>query len=1031
MSVLTSLLVRDQVVPVRTIEEAIQQHVISGGALETVLLEMGGLPEDVLNAYCAATCGLLPVTREEIMHVSRDAIRMVPRDVASRHRMVPLAVEGRTLIVALAAPLSAEDEQQLSFLLGSQLVQRIVNEPRLALALAHYYDIEIEPRIRRLGDKLRDRDPGVVPYVAPPPPQNLADRRRSDIPRKSVRALAMDDDDGPDTAPLKTIPSPPLWRDTAVTEKIEVPSIKSSMPPPPEEALAAIGRALKAARAPGTPSSKPPASGLKKLRGPLHAKHAVDLIGEAEDRDAILDVFFAFARQFFDYTALFSVQGDVAEGRDAYGPGADPEQVRGIAIPLEVPSAFAEARRAGGPRMARLRKDTDHRVATQLGRANAQPALILPVSVRGRVVLVLYGDRDGEQFELADVPELLAFVPRVGEAFERLILKRKQRGYSGGEKGGTGKAPAGAAEAKPRASRAGAAAWRAPSGSTRRDTIPEPAPIDRESDPPVEMPGPEVDEAPSGPRRVFGMPVAELLPDGTSASTAGRSKKDAPQARPRAALARPGMLDVLGVPRSAPPPPTASDGDEPAAQPEAVHAAPDPTDAPSAAADLRDAAIDDVVPGPEILEAPPAEPEPVVPGARTSGDDGDDRRDDGGEEDDDVEVAADGGEVEGAPASESKETGAGEYRVHDAGEDVVASARRKPKKKRRGRAEARRDEPKDLMTDVVRVGPDTPTATASPPPPQPAEPARQTRKIRPAPDEPTVIVDMGENVEQLVDDLMQCGPEDEGAALQALLGVGEPALPVLVQHFPGPLWFDRHQPHRRLPRGRDVSAIARALVAFRDRAAPYLVTALDGREADVRFYATLVASELLHPVLLPALGRRVFDSDQGTRTLSLDVIRLYRGYDRELEPIVKEIRVAARIAGKDPVKRRIAVRALGELRDARAIELLIELIDDDDEELSRESLRSLVLITRQDLGTSQRKWTQWVERNGANHRIEWLIDALLHDDEKMRAAAGEELKQITQQYYGYHPSLPKRDREVAQRKYREWWATEGQHRFRS
>jgi hypothetical protein len=49
----------------------------------------------------------------------------------------------------------------------------------------------------------------------------------------------------------------------------------------------------------------------------------------------------------------------------------------------------------------------------------------------------------------------------------------------------------------------------------------------------------------------------------------------------------------------------------------------------------------------------------------------------------------------------------------------------------------------------------------------------------------------------------------------------------------------------------------------------------------------------------------------------------------------------------------------------------------------------------------------------------------------MRRAAGDELKQLTQEYYGYHPSLPRREREIAQKKYRAWWETEGQKRFSS
>jgi hypothetical protein len=52
-------------------------------------------------------------------------------------------------------------------------------------------------------------------------------------------------------------------------------------------------------------------------------------------------------------------------------------------------------------------------------------------------------------------------------------------------------------------------------------------------------------------------------------------------------------------------------------------------------------------------------------------------------------------------------------------------------------------------------------------------------------------------------------------------------------------------------------------------------------------------------------------------------------------------------------------------------------------------------------------------------------------EQEIRALASEELKRETQQYFGYHPGLPKRDREVSQRKYREWWQDEGKALYRT
>jgi hypothetical protein len=54
----------------------------------------------------------------------------------------------------------------------------------------------------------------------------------------------------------------------------------------------------------------------------------------------------------------------------------------------------------------------------------------------------------------------------------------------------------------------------------------------------------------------------------------------------------------------------------------------------------------------------------------------------------------------------------------------------------------------------------------------------------------------------------------------------------------------------------------------------------------------------------------------------------------------------------------------------------------------------------------------------------------MNEEPALRRAAGEELKVITKEYFGYYDDLPKRERERAQQRYRDWWTTEGRLRFR-
>ena len=86
-------------------------------------------------------------------------------------------------------------------------------------------------------------------------------------------------------------------------------------------------------------------------------------------------------------------------------------------------------------------------------------------------------------------------------------------------------------------------------------------------------------------------------------------------------------------------------------------------------------------------------------------------------------------------------------------------------------------------------------------------------------------------------------------------------------------------------------------------------------------------------------------------------------------------------------------------------------------------------ITRQDFARDAVRWTAWWEQNANMHRIEWLIDSLMHDDAEIRRAAGDELKALTKEYFGYYDDLPRKERARAQSRYREWWDTKGKAKF--
>jgi HEAT repeat protein len=225
------------------------------------------------------------------------------------------------------------------------------------------------------------------------------------------------------------------------------------------------------------------------------------------------------------------------------------------------------------------------------------------------------------------------------------------------------------------------------------------------------------------------------------------------------------------------------------------------------------------------------------------------------------------------------------------------------------------------------------------------------------------------------------------------------------------------------------SDLSRALVAFRDRAAPYVGALAGAGSADRRYYAVMVASEIPSGVLVDPLVQLVFDEDAGVRALVLEVLPKFRGFV-EIQDQILFLRRTARVRGKDMSRRLHAMAALAALRDTGALRLLVDLLEDEEADVRRAAHGALVGITCEDLGESARRWVAWADKNEGRNRIEWLMDSLLHADEALRAQAGDELKSITQQYFGYHPGASRKEREVVQTKYRNWWEREGKSLFK-
>ncbi len=1024
MSALTSLLARDRVLSVSKIEEALTQQVLSGGDIETVLLELNLVPEDVLSAYRAALYGLLPATREEVMRASREALRQMPMELARSLSVIPILYEGRSLVVAAAQPLDEEVVRQVRAQLGCELSVRIVTRLRLAAGLAHHFGVELDARSRRLADALRKRDPGVIPYVRPPAPDM----------RLSMRPLPNPFDDEPES------------REMLAINVIPAPAPEPVAKTPTEAAPPASSEAS------GEPEAAPEELAEEACVSGVHSVDPAPVdpapVDAVPERAPAAEAPLSAEAPALETEPSLSEEASAPEEQAAgEAGGAGPKRRRAL-------SGFQAERPVTIP---------PHAVSPQIARAVRGPipqeraeALFAEAAHRDEVLFVLL--RYAQQF--FDFVAIFSVTKDEArgrmahgaglsqELMEHLVIPLTEGGF---------------AARVIRGQRPVVGDW-GPSDEERAALALLGRPAGR---PGLAVPitlGSRVALLVYADRDGEGLSVTDASPVVAIVPALGDALRRLilEQKTLRSALPRGPTLEAP----QATPAATHEDAPTSAESAPSAHRTTQPDDAAEssgspgdgeesreerAAHDESDEALEGLTPvdlqavsrlsfterkrtvsdtlqgvrsaqvSPEAREAargrvpgvprsappPPAReslPPPVGP----------------------------------APTSGAGGHGAGAYSYVAPVGAVTEESIRGGRQQKGPRARSVRDARESSAAAVAQppVTAEAADVASAPiaddvPAPKTAEkaPARPGRLSLVAQESvPSVIIDMGDQVNALVDALLRASPGDPLGEIAELVRLGEAVLPVLMQHFPGPLWIDLNQPPKYKLRGRDISAVARCLIAFGDRAAPYVASKLSTNEPDLCRYALLVAGEIVHPDLIDPVARRTFDANDGVRAVALDVLRNFTGMP-QFDAVLRAICDLSARPGKDPRRQRIALDALAELRDMRTLRTLIARLLDPAEAIVAAAHKALVVLTCQDFGVASRRWEAWAEQVAGTHRVEWLIDALGHQDEALRALASEELKQLTQQYFGYHPALPKKDRDLSQRKYREWWEREGRAQF--
>jgi type IV pilus assembly protein PilB len=138
---LGELLLREQVISLAQLDEARTEIEKHGGRLGNTLAKLGYMSEQQLVSFLSKQYGVPAVNLDDVA-VPEEVIKMVPREVAMRHGIIPIEKQGSSLIVAVSDPANIYAMDDIKFLTGYNVEMVVTSESSIQQALSDYYKEE-------------------------------------------------------------------------------------------------------------------------------------------------------------------------------------------------------------------------------------------------------------------------------------------------------------------------------------------------------------------------------------------------------------------------------------------------------------------------------------------------------------------------------------------------------------------------------------------------------------------------------------------------------------------------------------------------------------------------------------------------------------------------------------------------------------------------------------------------------------------------------------------------------------------------
>lgn len=396
---LGALLIARALLTEEHLRRALERQRSFGGRIGTCLLEIGAVSEDDLLTVLAEQLNVPIATTSDLRELPAELIELLPASTALNCSAVPFRQSAGRVDVALLDPGDFALEDELSFSMGMRIRPHIANELRIVDALHRYYGGDVPLRFRSLLDH-QDKSSETLERPAP----------LSSVP-----------------AYLR--PGAPTAGSGSKKRNFLPPKFDKQAIPLTAEERNALEASSESVSAHGDQAERAQHSSvsLSSDDGTSHEVYGRQL-SEAETASQIGATLIQVLARQFPRVLLFRVSSGSEEvtGWMSHGREIDLEWFRHYSVGLHHSTVFRRLSEAASLFTGRLEVTPAHRALARCWDGSLEhDCVVLPVSIRGKLVCVAYADRGAEGLKGINLDFLSKVGKKTALAFERCILRRK------------------------------------------------------------------------------------------------------------------------------------------------------------------------------------------------------------------------------------------------------------------------------------------------------------------------------------------------------------------------------------------------------------------------------------------------------------------------------------------------------------------------------------------------------------------------------------------------------------------------------